>query len=268
MVVTTGSEYCMALTPKDIDPNALKQPMVGIAYDGPSQRDQFHSHSSAQLLYSVSGIIEVQVDHQLFIVPPSNAVWIPPQVSHRSLSSKPIQFRSLYIDSKYCTTLSQKTCVVLVDPLLKALIERVCVLGSCQESDVQAWHLTQVILDELSQMDKRSFQLNLSSNEIMLKIYDFLQAPGNWSLSADQVSFEFGMSTKTLVRLFQKETGMTFHQWATQVKLVLAMAWLSDGVSITQVAHQLSYSSDSAFIAQFKRYFAVTPGEFVKQSHR
>lgn len=50
MVVTTGSEYCMALTPKDIDPNALKQPMVGIAYDGPSQRDQFHSHSSAQLL--------------------------------------------------------------------------------------------------------------------------------------------------------------------------------------------------------------------------
>ncbi len=93
-----------------------------------------------------------------------------------------------------------------------------------------------------------------------------MQESNHWSLINEDIASKFAMSSKTMNRLFQKETGMTFHQWITQVKLMLAMAWLSEGDNITMIAHRLCYSSDSAFIAQFKRDLVMTPGEFYKEN--
>ena len=252
----------MAVT---FDPDTFEQPILGFAYNGASKKDVFHSHRSGQLLYSVRGVIEVQVGQQLLIVPPTNALWVPPDVMHCSVSTKPIHFRSLFINSQYCDSLSTDSGVIFVSALLKALIERVCAMGVYAKQDPSALDLTRVILNEMLHASLCSFKVDFSSNELILQIYDYLKMSHHWALSSDAVASEFGMSTKTMNRFFQKETGMTYHQWFTQVKLVLAMAWLSEGVTITKVAHDLSYSSDSAFIAQFKRYFGITPGQFIKQ---
>ncbi len=78
------------------NPDALEQPILVVAYNGPSNKSDQHDHQSGQLLHSIHGVIEIQVENQLFIVPPNNAVWIPPLVMHCAVSRKPIHFRSLF----------------------------------------------------------------------------------------------------------------------------------------------------------------------------
>jgi AraC-like DNA-binding protein len=64
---------------------------------------------------------------------------------------------------------------------------------------------------------------------------------------------------RTLERLFQKETGMTFGKWRQQLRLLHALRLLAGGRSVTAVALEVGYDSTSAFIAMFKRTLGTTP---------
>ena len=248
------------------NPDALEQPILGIAYNGPSNKSDQHDHRSGQLLHSIHGVIEVQVENQLFIVPPNNAVWIPPSIMHCAVSRKPIHFRSLFIHPQYCSLIRDRTHILSVNELLKALIKRLCELENYESKDQSSKSIVEVTLNEIANATQRPFTVTVSSHETIYRIYEFMQESNHWSLTNEDIASKFAMSLKTMNRLFQKETGMTFHQWITQVKLMLAMAWLSEGDSITMIAHRLCYSSDSAFIAQFKRHLGMTPGEFYKEN--
>ncbi|MFC3025369.1 helix-turn-helix domain-containing protein [Vibrio zhugei] len=80
------------------------------------------------------------------------------------------------------------------------------------------------------------------------------------------LSHRFGISTRTLSRIFIKETGMTFNQWRQLAKLITSMQWLLDGMSIQNVAERSGYSNVSAYISAFKQWFAETPGQFKKSA--
>ena len=62
-----------------------------------------------------------------------------------------------------------------------------------------------------------------------------------------------GASPRTLARLFQSETGMTFRAWRQQLRLQRALEMLTEGQAVTSVALDLGYDSPSAFIAMFRR---------------
>ena len=74
-----------------------------------------------------------------------------------------------------------------------------------------------------------------------------------------------GASERTLARLFTRETGMTFGQWRQQVRLLAALARLACGGSVTDVAFDLGYASQSAFIAMFRRTLGKTPGRYFSE---
>ena len=71
-----------------------------------------------------------------------------------------------------------------------------------------------------------------------------------------------GASSRTLARLFLRETGMTFRQWRQQARLLSALTRLAAGQPVTTVALDLGYDSPSAFIAMFRRALGETPGRF------
>ncbi len=69
-------------------------------------------------------------------------------------------------------------------------------------------------------------------------------------------------SVRTLERLFQKETGMTFGKWRQQLRLLHALRLLAGGRPVTAVALDVGYDSPSAFIAAFKGFFGTTPARY------
>jgi len=75
-----------------------------------------------------------------------------------------------------------------------------------------------------------------------------------------------GMSSRSLARLFQRETGMGFLAWRQQARLAEALAQLSSGKPVALVARDLGYASPAAFTAMFRRSLGTTPGKYFSKA--
>ena len=72
-----------------------------------------------------------------------------------------------------------------------------------------------------------------------------------------------GASSRTLARLFWRETGMTFGKWVQTMRLSLALDRLALGESVTRVALELGYATPSAFSAMFRRRLGASPSHYL-----
>lgn len=57
-----------------------------------------------------------------------------------------------------------------------------------------------------------------------------------------------GACERTISRIFIRDTGMNYQNWRQQWRLLRAIEMLSEGIQISEVAQQLEFISDSAFI--------------------
>ena len=63
-----------------------------------------------------------------------------------------------------------------------------------------------------------------------------------------------------MARLFQSELGTGYQQWRQQWRLLRAVERLALNVSLGEIADELGFASDSAFIAFFRGMTGLTPG--------
>jgi AraC-like DNA-binding protein len=85
----------------------------------------------------------------------------------------------------------------------------------------------------------------------------------NPSQNIDSVATRSGASTRTLERLFVKETGMTFTQWKTRLILTEAVERLSKGETVTSVSIEFGYSP-SSFAQMFKSNLGCSPIQYCR----
>jgi AraC-like DNA-binding protein len=77
------------------------------------------------------------------------------------------------------------------------------------------------------------------------------------------------VNTKTLQRLFTRDTGMSFGRWRQQARLLQArllqaLQQLAQGEKVIDVALALGYDSPGAFATMFNRQFGQTPSGFFR----
>ena len=71
-----------------------------------------------------------------------------------------------------------------------------------------------------------------------------------------------GASSRTLARLFQSETTMTFRNWRQHLRVLEALRRLALGEAVTNVALDVGFDSPSAFVQMFKKWLGQTPGRY------
>jgi len=85
---------------------------------------------------------------------------------------------------------------------------------------------------------------------------------GDPDLHADMLANEFGLSRRSLYRLFA-EMGLTPHRWLANLRLDVAQQWLRDPGSphrsVCQVAFAAGFNDSSHFARLFKRRFGTPP---------
>ncbi len=69
-------------------------------------------------------------------------------------------------------------------------------------------------------------------------------------------------SERSLARMVQSETGMSFGRWRQQLHLMIALNELAEGKSVQNVAGTLGYDSVSAFITMFKKALGKSPTQY------
>jgi AraC-like DNA-binding protein len=69
-------------------------------------------------------------------------------------------------------------------------------------------------------------------------------------------------SERTLARLVESTTGLSFGRWRQQLHLMIALSQLAEGVSVQRVAGILGYDSVNAFITMFKKALGKSPTQY------
>ncbi|MFD7847079.1 helix-turn-helix transcriptional regulator [Nocardia sp. NPDC059764] len=70
-------------------------------------------------------------------------------------------------------------------------------------------------------------------------------------------------SPRTLARGFLAETGITFGQWRTQLRLAASLPLLAaSGLPVARIAARAGYSTASAYVAAFHREVGVSPARY------
>lgn len=232
----------------------------------PGSWTEEHRHPWCQFSYAISGVLGVRTPDGDYVAPPRYAVWVPPGVPHQVVNRRQTEMRSLYLDPAFAAALPTECRVLEVTPLARELIRRVSALPVEYDEAGPAGRLVAVLGDELAQLQPAAFTLPLPQDRRLAALCARLQeSPEDRDTLADWAA-RAGASERTLTRLFQKETGLTFREWRQRLRLLLALPALEAGDSVTRVALAHGYDSPSAFIAAFRSAFGQSPGELVRRA--
>lgn len=241
-------------------PRTMKARQVGCAAS--------HAHPRGQLIYASSGVMRVVCGRDIWVVPPSQAVWVPPNQEHEVFFPSEVALRNLFVDPSASIGLPKQCTVLKVSSLLRHLIMKAIRIGEGYLPESAGWRLMQVILDELRQAQATPLHLPMARDKRVLRVIEaLLEKPGDnrhlvaWGRMA-------GASSRNLSRLFVSETGLTFGVWRKRLILQEAVKRLDQGEQVTQVALDLGYQSLSAFIEMFRKELGVSPGRYVRQQRQ
>jgi AraC-like DNA-binding protein len=229
---------------------------------GDQHRLPSHTHIWGQLIYAASGVMQVSTKSITWIVPPMRAIWIPAQTSHAIEVREVTAMRTLYIAPAQAASLSRSCLAIEVSPLLTELILHIVARGMLGAVKSQDSHLTALLLDLIACSEATPLGLPLPNDRRARRLAErIIDDPEN-VLPLVDLAGESGASLRTLQRLFAAETGMSIEAWRARARLRQGLVLLTSGASVTDTALRIGYSSPSAFISAFRRYFATTPARY------
>jgi AraC-like DNA-binding protein len=240
--------------------------MAIIAHDDVRYSSPRHSHAEAQLLYAVSGVVSVTTERGTWVVPPNRAVWLPPNVEHTTSSHSAVRFRSLLIGGKGIDRLPSECMVIEVSPLMRELILKLNEFAATDERREMAAAVIRLLLAELPFTPMQALNLPMPKNRELVRFCEAVRGDLSGDLAIEDAAMALGMSRATFMRLFQRETGMSFGRWRQQARMLNALLLLAEGRSILNVALECGYESPSAFSAAFRRSLGQPPKSYFRSS--
>ncbi|ABO25416.1 helix-turn-helix domain-containing protein [Shewanella loihica] len=248
------------------DPDAIETEVVGIAARLGQHDSGMHSHAKAQLLYAPQGCMTITLDGLHCVLPPTRAAWIPPACRHSVVMNRVVDYRSLYFAPQLTGSIANRIQILEVTPLLQALVERMA-FWPWDKSAMAMVNTYQLFFEELSQAKESHLVLPMPSDRrLQTWLAELQRAP--WDVPPlKQLGQQLGASSKTISRIFTRQTGMPYQNWRQQWRLQQAIALLASGYQVNDVAYRLAFSSDSAFIAFFKQHTGSTPLQYLQPKY-
>lgn len=218
-----------------------------------------HSHPRGQLIYASHGVVRVITPIGTWLVPPTQAIWIPPNIQHDVTFPGEVALFSLFVANAKCQTLSQTCTVLKVSGLLRELIMRACELGYPYKTEDASYRFMMVLMDEIARAEITQMELPSAKDLRIVKVTDSLSRNPQASPNYEQLADLACISTRTLARLFIQETGLSLGEWNRRLLVHIAITQLTIGKSVTTVALNLGYKNPTSFVEMFRKTIGVSP---------
>jgi AraC-like DNA-binding protein len=236
-------------------------PVIGITIQTEnSQSAASHHHPRGQLIFAISGVLHVIAQNESWVVPPTQAVWIPPNVSHNVSFPGQVSLASLFFSADACRFLATKCQVLKVSGLLREMILKACEFGDHYTALSAQYRFMWVLIDQLATAVVSELNLPAANDHRITKIIENLIAKPRATRKIAELAKLVHISERTLARLFIKETGLTLGEWNNRLLIQKAVEQLHNGKSVTTIALDLGYTNPSSFIEMFKKSTGMSPG--------
>ncbi|SDT10790.1 helix-turn-helix domain-containing protein [Jiangella sp. DSM 45060] len=218
-----------------------------------------HEHAEHQLSWVAHGQLVVEAGGT-WLLPPSQAVWIPAGTPHALRATRPTQLYCLYLWPADCPIAWTGTTVVAADPMLRQVMLYLARPDLPDDAAQRARALLADLLRPDLPQQPREVPMPAGGPARQLAVA-LVRAPGD-PRGLHEWAAALHVSEKTLRRSFVAETGMTFTDWRTQVRMRAALPLLADRLPVAAVAARVGYRSVNGFINAFRRHFGRTPGSY------
>ena len=148
----------------------------------------------------------------------------------------------------------------LVDALFAQISKQI---PTCDPAHVRAHAYG--LLRELAAEEKRRLDSESQGGGMVGRAKALVQREFPASVTLEQAAAACNVAPGVLKRMFQAQTGMTFHQWSQERRMAKAQELLMAGdLSIAQVAAEVGYANASKFARAFRSFTGESPSDWRK----
>lgn len=222
-----------------------------------------HQHHKAQLIYSVRGILNCEIEDGVWIVPPQCAVWIPGDLLHSARGSGETECYCLFVEPDAAPDLPKTCCTISVSPLLRELLLKVASFPALYALGGREERLIAALLDELAEAQVEDLHLPMPRDPRLRRLAQMMIADPTDKTSKADWAPRIGMSERSMSRMLLREIGMSFGRWRRQLHVILALQRLTKGESVQTVALELGYENASGFVTMFRKAVGKPPARYL-----
>lgn len=217
-----------------------------------------HSHPTHELLWNERGASTATIDDRIWTLTPDHGLWIPAGVRHSGWTPAGTWQRAALFSIDDVPAISDQPVAVDVTPLLRLLLDR---LGEDGLDDASRTTTEATILDVLEPA-AHQLLLRIPRSALLAPIAARLREHPSDTTTLGAWADRLGVSTRTITRAFEAETGLGFSRWTATARTQQAISRLAAGDSIDEVAASVGYRSTTAFGTAFRRVTGTSPGRF------
>lgn len=218
-----------------------------------------HVHDFHQFLYVPLGRIVITALGQDYELSPSVALWIPAGIPHSArFDSDSLFVVETFTTERHHLPYTETTIVNVTDDQRRMLLGRM----RCSESN----HDDSSVFAALSNGHPDCLPLpQPTSHAAGTVAKELIRMPSDPRTATEWAESLYTNST-SLRRAFRAETGLSFSEWRTRLRLNHSLDLLAQGHLVSTVAARVGFVSTNGYILAFRRYFQETPGAYVRRS--
>ncbi len=235
------------------------------AYEGERLVTGWHSHDLHQIEYAVQGLVEVEANGAVYLLPPHQAAWIPAGCRHTTTLNPSARTIAVLFDVGLVPEAGDRVRIIAVPPLIREMIVHavrwpITRSGADDVADTFFRTLAHLLADTIEHESPLS--LPTSADPLVAAALAHTQAHLATATAA-QVSHAVGASERTLRRRFEAALGMSWRTYLLQARLLRAMAMLAEpGRTVLEVSVAVGFENASSFARAFTRHCGETPSAY------
>ncbi|MEV6066065.1 helix-turn-helix transcriptional regulator [Nocardia sp. NPDC052001] len=218
-----------------------------------------HEHPQHQIAWATRGVITVEVDGGHWVLPPTRALWIPGGIRHRTGTYDGAIMSGIYLDPSRTPVDFPAPTMLRVSSLLHELFQHLTADATTPQQRERA---ESVIFDLLDPAEVIPIGARHPVDVRAQRVAAALQADPADPRTLPEFAAAVAVSPRTLARAFLTETGITFGQWRTQIRLAASLPLLAAKMPIARIATRVGYATPSAYTAAFHREVGTSPARY------
>jgi AraC-like DNA-binding protein len=230
------------------------------------QRLPSHQHAKAQLLLVYGGIAYLQTREKDFYIPSNHYIWIPKNYPHNLMfNTQDLYIINIYFPGRKLDGFYDELGIYPVSKLLSEMLA----FSEKWQGDYYKGSWEFEFLTTLKNMLSReelkkfSIQLPTTDDQRLNAIIDNLRNRLNENLSLEETAKQFGLSVRSLTRLFRTKLHTTYIQHVKMLRIIRAMELIKDSdLNMTEIAYEVGYSNIAAFSNNFHQLTNMRPTQF------
>lgn len=195
-----------------------------------------------------------------WIAPLNRVLWIPEGFSHEHRSYGTTDMRILFMPQDVAELLPHHPAALVVSALAREAM--LALTGPADRSGGARDRLRRVIVDELTAAPEQPLHLPEPKDDRLRAVARLVEKDLANSATLGDLGRRVGASERTLSRLFRGETGMSYPQWRTELRVHRALLMLAEGRAVVDTALACGWANPSSFIEAFTSLVGQTPGAY------